>query len=135
MSSTAQTPVVATTTTTSVTTTAKANTPVERDTLASRFLHIFLMFLGGATLLAYMLIFRYNRGLFVVVVCLYLIAYSLFATLYTNKKKNQLGDDIEYKVIAYLSVYTMFFAIFIAILSLYVMRSESAMRPWGPIRL
>jgi uncharacterized membrane protein YozB (DUF420 family) len=86
----------------------------KNSALATRFGTIALLFLGALMLIIYVLIFKHNTTMFVALICLYLIAYSLFVMIYTNQ--NYPGkSNKEYTALSYITIYTLLFAIFMFI--------------------
>jgi hypothetical protein len=86
----------------------------KNSALATRFGTIALLFLGAIMLIIYALIFRYNATMFVALICLYLIAYSLFVMVYTNQNAPGKSNK-EYTALSYITIYTLLFAIFMFI--------------------
>ncbi len=95
--------------------------------LREMFLLMFILFVGAITIVVFVYIYRLSPPLFTIIVCLYLIAYSLFVLFYTQRKRSYFEDEWEFKVIGYISLYTMFFAVFIIGVALYLMRQQYAL--------
>lgn len=112
------------TTTTIVTT---SNAP--NNTLKNRFSTIMLVVLGSLTLMFYLAMFRWNKAVFVAFVCVYIITYTLYVIIYTNNKKACFNDEVEYNVLSYISIYTLFFATIMLVLSIFLIRWASAQNP------
>lgn len=100
-------------------------TPPPND-LKTRLLHIFLVFLGSIIVVLFFLLFRFNRSLFVAFICLYTIGYSMFILFYTNNKKDCFKNEVEFKALQYITLYTTFFAAFMFVLSIIVWRIEAS---------
>jgi hypothetical protein len=109
------TSIVSTPTTTTTVAPAPVATKPARSPLGTQFINIMLIFLGSLTIVIYAVIFRYSPSMFVALICLYLIAYSLFIVLYTNNKKTCFEGDKSYVGLTYITIYTLFFAVFMFI--------------------
>lgn len=98
--------------------TTTATTAPTQVSLSTKFISIMLMFLGSLTFIIYALIFRYNKSLFVAIICFYLIAYSLFIIYYSKKQEQCAKSALEYNALTYITIYTFFFALFMFVFSL-----------------
>jgi hypothetical protein len=126
-SSTTPNTVGVTTTYTTTTTTSQlpsdSTDPKKNKTppsLNSQFATLALVFAGAIIVVIFTMMFRFNKSMFVTMICLYLIGYSLFIVFMTNKKKDCYSNLHEYNAITYITLFTLFFAIFIFIISIYV---------------
>jgi hypothetical protein len=98
-------------------------------TLKEKFYSIFLILIGSLTIVFYIFLFRFNKAVFVAFVCVYIIAYSLYVIIYMNNKKQCFNDEIEYTVLSYISIYTMFIATVMFVLSMVLMKHFSKPTP------
>lgn len=79
-----------------------------------------LLVLGAAILAIHVFIFRMNQYMFTVIMCLYIIAYSVLVIVLMYKNKNCYRQE-DFDILLNMSLYTVFLEVFLALLSFWFM--------------
>lgn len=79
---------------------------MEDDSFKKKITNISMLFLGGVILLVHLLLFKFNKYLFTIFICLYIITYSILITVFLYKKK-ECAQGAEFNILVYFSIYTI----------------------------
>ena len=86
---------------------------------ATLILDVLFIFMMGLFLLVVFRTFTNNKMYFAISVSIYLILISMYTIIYMSMVKNQaLINSIHHRMISFISVYNVFLAIFMIIISL-----------------
>lgn len=83
----------------------------------TQFKNIGMLVLGAVILAIHVLIFRLNQYMFTVIMCIYIIGYSVLTIVLVYKNKSCYGQT-DYNILINMSIYTIFLELFLIMLSI-----------------
>jgi RsiW-degrading membrane proteinase PrsW (M82 family) len=82
-----------------------------------RIKNIGLIALGAIILAVHVVVFRLNQYMFTVIMCIYIIGYTILVIVLMYKNKN-CYDNSDFDILINMSAYTLFLELFLILLTL-----------------
>jgi hypothetical protein len=91
--------------------------------------NMIMLVLGALILGAHVLIFKLNQYMFTVIMCIYIIGYTILVIVFMYKN-NACYNTTDSNILLNMSIYTIFLEIFLIVLSIFFMIKNSNIKKY-----